>query len=102
MAKGEHASRFNIKRIEYTLKTKVNAFLRRDVPGHYIKKGGQDTLSPSSTLAWTDTDIIPSARIPGNATLTTQPGATVLTSETGASVTYYEDGSFVYSASASS
>jgi len=103
MKEGGHESRFNTKRIAFHLKAEVIPYTGRNgVPGFYVKKGGQDALSPSSSLAWTDTEIIPSARIPGNATLTTQPGATVFTSETGASVTYYSDGSFIYAASLNS
>ena len=98
-----HESRFNVKRIMYTLKTQVLPFTGRDrVPGHYVKNGEQDTLSPVSSLGWTDTDIVGRFRIPGNAKLTTQEGAITLTSETGASVTRFQDGSMVYAASLNS
>ena len=99
-----HQSRFSIKRIEYTLKSKVAAFIGRDtVPGHFLKKGSQDNSSPSSALVWTDTAIKARADIPGDIKFTTQPDAVIFTApDTGASLTYYQDGSFVYAASVNS
>jgi hypothetical protein len=103
MKKEGHESRFNIKRIEYTLKSTVSTFTGRDgVPGHFVKKGGQDTASPSSAIVWTDTTLTARADIPGDAKFTTQTDAMVFTANSGASLTYYQDGSFVYAASLNS
>src|SRR2546428_14046247 len=103
VSKEGHQSRFNRKRIEYILKAQVMPFTGRDgVPGHFVKKGGQDTASPSSALVWTDTTLSARADLPGDVTLTTQTGATVFTAETCASLTYYQDCSLVYAASLNS
>ena len=100
MRKEGHESRFNLKRIEYTLKAEVHAFTSRDgLPGHYVRMGGQESDSASSSLGWTDTTLTARADIPGDANMTTQSGATIFTAESGAGLTYYNDGSFLYAAS---
>lgn len=99
---GEHESRFNIKRIEYALKTRVLPFLRRDkAPGHIVKTAAPSP-SPSSMLGWTDDTITGQFTLTGQANLTTSPGAITFTTETGACVTRYADGSMLFAPSLSS
>jgi len=103
MSKEGHESRFNIKRIAYTLKATVLPHTATDGSlGHFMRFRGQDKTSPSSLVGWTDNTITARADIPGQAKLTTQEGTTVFTGENGASLTTFQDGSFIYAASASS
>src|SRR5437588_134968 len=98
MKKEGHESRFNIKRIAYTLKASVYPHIRADgTPGHFIRFGGQEKTAPSSLVGWTDNTITARAEIPGNAKLTTQADAIVLTADSGASLTTFQDGSMIFS-----
>lgn len=107
MATTENQSRLSIKRIAYTLRRKVTdikAYTSREgMPGHVLKTQGTDTLSPASTIGWTEGDnkkLYAQAEIPGDITFTVEQGAVVFTApESGASIRYFSDGSFQYAAS---